>query len=129
MHRILVVEDNALNSELLKDWLEMEGYTAQCVQDLSNAYRSLEQELPDAILLDVQLGNEDGLTLSSWVRKQQRLCEIPVIAVTAHAMVNEHQRFLHAGCNACVSKPINFKLLREELNRWLDPRLKTLSTR
>ncbi len=129
MHRILVVEDNALNSELLKDWLEMEGYAAQCVEDLSSAYRILEREQPDAILLDVQLGNEDGLTLASWMRKQPRLCEVPVIAVTAHAMVTEHQRFLLAGCNACVSKPINFKVLREELNRWLDPRLKTLSTR
>jgi CheY-like chemotaxis protein len=49
-----------------------------------------------------------------------KLNGIPVIAVTAHAMVTEQERFLHAGCNACVPKPIDFKVLREELERWLD---------
>jgi len=117
--RILVVEDNPLNRELLCDWLEVEGYEVSSVEDLSAAIRSIEDREPDAVLLDVQLGNQDGLAVAAWMRKQPRLCSIPVIAVTAHALVTEQSSFLQAGCNACVSKPINFKVLREELKRWL----------
>jgi two-component system cell cycle response regulator DivK len=118
-HLILVVEDNPLNRELLCDWLEVEGYEVRSVENLSSAIASMEQRPPAAVLLDVQLGDDDGLSLAAWMRKQPKLCHIPVIAVTAHALVTEQHSFLQAGCNACVSKPINFKILREELERWL----------
>lgn len=121
-HRILVVEDNPLNRELLCDWLEAEGHEVVSVEDLGGAFRALGDERPDAVLLDVQLGDEDGLSLATWMRQQPKLCRVPVIAVTAHAMVTEPQRFLEAGCTACVSKPVNFKLLGEQLERWLQPR-------
>ena len=127
-HRILVVEDNPLNRELLCDWLEAEGHEVLSAEDLAAAIRTLKEQQPDAVLLDVQLGDEDGLSLAAWMRRQPRLCRVPVIAVTAHAMVTEHQRFLQAGCNACVSKPVNFKLLGEQLERWLEPRPKLSST-
>jgi CheY-like chemotaxis protein len=116
---ILVVEDNALNRELLCDWLETEGYEVSSAETLSSAIASVQQRSPDCVLLDVQLGDDDGLSLAAWMRKQPKLCHIPVIAVTAHALVTEQHSFLQAGCNACVSKPINFKVLREELERWL----------
>lgn len=116
---ILVVEDNPLNRELLCDWLEVEGYEVQSVEDLSAGMRSIKGRQPDAVLLDVQLGNEDGLSLAAWMRMQPSLCRIPIIAVSAHAMVTEQSRFLEAGCNACVSKPIDFGVLRKELDRWL----------
>ena len=118
-HRILVVEDNPLNRELLCDWLETEGHEVFSAEDLSAAIRFMEDRPPDAVLLDVQLGDEDGLSLAAWMRKLPKLCSIPVIAVTAHALVTEQSRFLQAGCNACVSKPIDFKVLRGELQRWL----------
>ena len=118
-HCILVVEDNPLNRELLCDWLAVEGHQVWSVENLSAAMSSIEDRPPDAVLLDVQLGDEDGLSLAAWMRKQPKLCHIPVIAVTAHALVTEQYRFLQAGCNACVSKPISFKALREELERWL----------
>ena len=121
-HRILVVEDNPLNRELLCDWLQAEGHEVVSVEDMGAAFRTLKDQQPDAVLLDVQLGDEDGLSLAAWMRKQPKLCHIPVIAVTAHAMVTEQQRFLQAGCNACVSKPVDFKLLAEQLERWLHPR-------
>jgi CheY-like chemotaxis protein len=117
---ILIVEDNALNRELLCDWLEVEGFEVSSAEDLSAARRALEARRPDAVLLDVQLGAEDGLSLAGWMRKVPKLNGIPVIAVTAHAMAAEQERFLHAGCNACVPKPIDFTVLREELARWLD---------
>jgi CheY-like chemotaxis protein len=125
MTRILVVEDNGLNRELLCDWLEVEGYEVQSTENLQSATDALQQRETDAVLLDVQLGDEDGLSLAAWIRRQPNLCGVPVIAVTAHALVTEQQRFLEAGCNACISKPVNFKLLREQLQRWLEPRPKS----
>ena len=119
--RILVVEDNSLNRDLLCDWLEAEGHEALHAQDLAGARRLLQSERPDGVLLDVQLGNEDGLSLAIWMRRQPSFSGIPVIAVTAHAMVTELQRFLQSGCNACIPKPIDFKLLNRELEKWLVP--------
>jgi CheY-like chemotaxis protein len=70
-------------------------------------------------LLDVQLGSEDGLALAAWIRRQPELREIPIIAVTAHALVTDHERVLQAGCNACVSKPFDFHVLSTQIERWL----------
>ncbi len=118
-HRILVVEDNQLNRELLCDWLETEGYEARCAEDLKTAFAAVQSHQPHAVLLDIQLGAEDGVALTAWMRQQPTLRGIPVIAVTAHAMTTERERILQAGCNACVSKPIDFKVLQDQLRRWL----------
>jgi two-component system cell cycle response regulator DivK len=121
---ILVVEDNQLNRELLCDWLEVEGYEVWSAADLKSSYEVFSKRLPDAVLLDINLGKDNGLDLVAWIRQKPETREIPVIGVTAHALVAEQERILEAGCGACLSKPINFQLLREELNRWLR-RLKT----
>lgn len=118
-HGILIVEDNHLNSELLRDWLEMEGYKVWSAVDLKASYQIFAKQLPDAVLLDVNLGDDDGLDLVAWMHQAPEICEIPVIAVTAHALATEQERILQAGCRACLSKPIDFQLLRKELNRWL----------
>jgi len=117
--RILVVEDNAFSREMLCDWLELQGYAVESASTLAEAFTTIEKSLPDAVLLDVQLGSADGLTLAAWLRLDQGKNHIPVIAVTAHAMVTEQDRIMHSGCNACISKPIDFKLLAEQLKRWL----------
>src|SRR5712692_4299791 len=116
---ILVVEDNQLNRELLRDWLEVEGYEIWSTADLQASYDVFAKRIPDAVLLDINLGKDDGLDLLAWMRLKPETREIPVIAVTAHAMAAERERILDAGCKACFSKPIEFQLLREELNRWL----------
>jgi len=118
-HGILVVEDNQLNCELLCDWLEVEGYEVWSAADLKVSYEVLAKRLPDAVLLDINLGAENGLDLVAWMRQKPELGEIPVIAVTAHALVTEQEGILQAGCRACLSKPIDFQLLREELDRCL----------
>jgi two-component system cell cycle response regulator DivK len=117
--RILVVEDNQPNRELLCDWLESEGFEVQSVENLEQSFTALKIQPPHAVLLDVQLGAEDGLFLAKWIRQQADLQRIPVIAVTAHAMVTDQKRVLQAGCDACVSKPIDFKLLGQQLDSWL----------
>jgi two-component system, cell cycle response regulator DivK len=117
--RILVVEDNQPNRELLCDWLEMEGFEVPSAEDLAGAMALIKDRPPHVILLDVQLGGEDGLFLASWIRQEPEYRTIPVIAVTAHAMVTDQERVLRAGCNTCVSKPIDFKALDREIRWWL----------
>jgi two-component system cell cycle response regulator DivK len=116
---ILVVEDNPMSRELLCDWLEVQGYEVASARTLEEAFVAVERAQPDAVLLDVQLGTEDGLSLPGWMRKQSALRHIPVIAVTAHAMMVEQERVLLAGCSASVSKPIEFQLLQDQLEKWL----------
>ncbi len=118
-HRILVVEDNPANLELLVDWLESEDFQVQTATTLDESFAAFQGDPPETVLLDVQLGAQDGLELAAWIRNQPKLRAIPVIAVTAHAMLTDYERVMRAGCSACVSKPINFRQLREELDRWL----------
>lgn len=122
-HRLLVVEDNPLNCELLCDWLDTEGFSVDAASNLEEAFTAIAKAKPHAILLDVQLGSEDGLSLASWIRNEPRYRSVPVIAVTAHAMLTDQHRVMQAGCNACVSKPIDFALLKSHLESFLgDPR-------
>lgn len=118
-HTILVVEDSQPNRELLCDWLESEGFEVIYAKNLEQSYAAFEIRVPDAVLLDVQLGREDGLILAKWIRQRESLRHIPVIAVTAHAMVTDQERVIRAGCDTCLSKPINFKLLSQQLRLWL----------
>ena len=119
---LLVVEDNQVNRELLRDWLEVEGYEVWSAADLQTSYDVFAKRIPDAVLLDINLGKDDGLDLVAWMRQKPEIGEIPVIAVTAHALVADQERILQAGCRACLSKPINFEGLREQLNHWLQDR-------
>ncbi|HTS11031.1 MAG TPA: response regulator [Candidatus Limnocylindrales bacterium] len=127
--RILVVEDNLPNQELLCDWLEAEGYETVKAPGLEQAFAALKSDHFHAVLLDVQLGPEDGLSLAASIRRQPQLRHLPVIAVTAHAMVTDHARVIQAGCNACISKPIDFKSLAKQLELWLDYTSKSESSR
>lgn len=117
--RLLIVEDNPANRELLSDWLEVEGFEVVSAENLEQARAALKTNELHAVLLDVQLGADDGLALATWIRSDPALRDIPVIAVTAHAMLTDQERVLRAGCNASISKPISFPLLREQLDRWL----------
>jgi two-component system, cell cycle response regulator DivK len=116
---VLVVEDQQLNRELLCDWLEGEGYEVWAAVDLKAAYDIFAKQVPHAVLLDINLGGENGLDLVKWMWQKSEFAEIPVIAVTAHAMVTDQDRIMRAGCRACLSKPVEFRVLREELKRWL----------
>jgi DNA-binding response OmpR family regulator len=112
---VTLVEDNLPSRELLSDWLELQGFDVIAVADLSGAFDAFKSDPTHAVLLDVQLGKEDGLSLAKWIRETAHLRHTPVIAVTAHAMVIDQERVMQAGCNACVSKPVDFKLLKKHL--------------
>jgi two-component system, sensor histidine kinase and response regulator len=119
-HRVLVVEDNEASRELLSDWLEAGCFEVRSAGNLQQAFAAFEDQPPHAVLLDIQLGVEDGLRLAAWIRQQPEFRHIPVIAVTANAMLAQQEQVLKSGCNACVSKPVDFKLLDAQLRLWLD---------
>jgi CheY-like chemotaxis protein len=120
---ILVVEDNALSRELLCDWLEIENYQVTSASNLQQAFEAIKKLPPDAILLDVNLEDQDGLSIATWIRHHPTLAHIRIIAVTAHAMVTEQERIFQSGCNAYIPKPIDFKVLTKELKQWLAVRV------
>jgi CheY-like chemotaxis protein len=118
--RVLIVEDNMPSCELLRDWLQVEGFEVWSAADLKSSFEALAKGLPDVVLLDINLGHEDGLFVVERMRQEPTMRGIPVIAVTAHAKVTEQQRVLQAGCKACLSKPIDFKVLRDHIDHWVD---------
>ncbi len=118
-HRLLLVEDNAMNLQMLRDWLESEEIDVDVARTVESAQEMLLRSVPELVLLDVRLGAEDGLDLARWIRATPELRRLPVIAVTAHAMRHEQDEILRQGCNSVVSKPIDFKVLRRQLDLWL----------
>src|SRR5258708_6893586 len=118
-YRLLVVEDNQANLEMLRDWLESEDFEVLIARNLETARQAVQGIRLDIVLLDVSLGAEDGLDLVRWMRQDPGAKPIPVIAVTAHAMAHERERALQAGCNSFVSKPIDLRRLRQQLRLWL----------
>ncbi len=118
--RILVVEDTPMSRELLCDWLDSEGYEVVAAADLTAAFAAVQARRPQAVLLDIQLGNEDGIELVRWMRQQPGYEHIPVVAVTAHALAAEQKRILQSGCTASLSKPLDFGQLEEQLQQCLE---------
>jgi DNA-binding response OmpR family regulator len=115
-HRILVVEDDPQCGELLKGWLESEGHEAILALTLEDGFVGIASEpLPDLVLLDIHLGNKNGLTLVHWARKQKHLAHLPIAAVTGLGSFKELKSIGEAGCNSCFTKPIDFRALREYL--------------
>ena len=114
--RILVVEDDLLNRELLGGWLETEGFEAVLADTLDAAFILIAAEpMPEAVLLDIHLGSKNGLTLVHWARKQKHLAHMPIVAVTGDASFKDRKSVQDAGCDACITKPVDFKALRELL--------------
>lgn len=103
-----------------------EGFEVVYAENLEQSYAFFDANLPHAVLLDVQLGREDGLFFARWMRERQTLSDIPILAVTAHAMATDEERVIDAGCDACISKPVDFKLLSRQLRRWVKDSLDVL---
>jgi two-component system cell cycle response regulator DivK len=114
--RILVVEDDSSYRKLLGVWLEQEGFEPILVDNLEAAFVNVAAEpLPEAVLLDIHLGSKNGLTLVHWVRKQKHLAHLLIVAVTGDDSWKDNKRVRDAGCDAWLSKPLDFKTLRDIL--------------
>jgi CheY-like chemotaxis protein len=117
--KIAIVEDNPDNRLLVQALLE-ELYDLSEFETGTEAIDGLGEDAPDLILLDISLPDMDGTEVFSWIRKHDRLGGIPVIALTAHAMAGDREKFLAQGFNDYVTKPIvDESILLEAIARWL----------
>ncbi len=105
--RILVVEDNPTNLDLMVYLLKAYGYSPQEARDGIECLEAVESECPDLILLDVHLPRMDGYETIRRIRSDSRLHSVPVVAVTALAMVGDREKLLAAGFNGYIGKPID----------------------
>ncbi len=116
---ILVVEDNEANQLLVQAVLELEGYQVELAGSAPEALDQLHASAPDLILMDVQLPGEDGLTLTRQLKADPATREIPVVALTAHAMAGDRELALKAGCVGYIAKPIDTRTFGAEVRRYL----------
>ena len=116
---VLIVEDNEQNMKLFRDLLEWKGYRTLQTKDGMEALKIARSHRPDLILMDIQLPEVSGLEVTRWLKDDEELREIPVIAVTAFAMKGDEQRIRQGGCEAYISKPISIGTFLETVRRYL----------
>lgn len=115
--RILVVEDNPDNMILIVDVLTSLDFDVLQAVDGVQGVALAEQQQPDLILLDLSLPKMDGWTAARTIKAQEHLKKIPIIALTAHAMLGDKERALEAGCDDYITKPINLQELATKLDQ------------
>ncbi|MDD3371049.1 MAG: response regulator [Alphaproteobacteria bacterium] len=109
MHRkklVMIVEDNELNLKLFRDLLEAHGYATLHTHDGFQVLDMVRQNRPDLILMDIQLPEVSGIEVTGWLKADEELKKIPVIAITAFAMRGDEEKIRAAGCDDYLSKPI-----------------------
>jgi two-component system cell cycle response regulator DivK len=116
---VLIVEDNELNMKLFHDLLDAHGYKTLQTRNGTDALRVAREHKPDLILMDIQLPEISGLEVTRWLKDDEELRDIPVIAVTAFAMKGDEERIRQGGCEAYISKPISIATFLETVRRYL----------
>ena len=116
---VLVVEDYDDARELIGMWLAGSGYRVIEARDGAEAIEAARRECPDLVIMDMSLPTLDGLTATQAIRKIEELCEVPVIACSAHDVQEWADKALAAGCNEFVSKPVDFAARETPLKRLL----------
>jgi two-component system, cell cycle response regulator DivK len=117
--RVLIVEDNDLNMKLFNDLLEAHGYYTLQTKDGVEALRMARAHRPDLILMDIQLPEVSGLEVTKWLKEDDELRSIPIIAVTAFAMKGDEQKIRDGGCEAYIAKPISVASFMSTVERFL----------
>ena len=115
---VLIVEDNELNMKLFHDLLDAHGYRTVQTRNGLDALALARLHRPDVILMDIQLPEVSGLEVTKWLKDDDTLCHIPVIAVTAFAMKGDEDRIRSGGCQAYISKPISVMTFLETVGRF-----------
>ncbi len=105
--KVLIVEVNELNMKLFHDLLDSQGYQTLQTREGLQALALARQHRPDLILMDIQLPEISGLEVTKWLKDDEELSHIPVVAVTAFAMKGDEERIRQGGCEAYISKPIS----------------------
>ena len=117
--KVLVVEDNELNMKLFHDLLEAHGYQTVQTRNGNEVLDIARREQPGLILMDIQLPEVSGLDVTRWLKADDDLKKIPVIAVTAFAMKGDEQKIREGGCEDYISKPISVTSFIETIQKYL----------
>ncbi len=116
---ILYVEDNRDNRMLVRRVLAAAGYNMREAANAAEALKILETAKPDLILMDINMPDKDGYTLTTEIRKIPGLRDIPIIAITANVMRGDREKSFEAGCDGYIQKPIDIDLLTEQIQAFL----------
>lgn len=115
MIRILIVEDNEMNQEILETRLGFRGYATLVASNGADGVALAKKEKPDIILMDMSLPVLDGWEATRRLKADPETAVIPIIALTAHALAEDLDRCLEAGCNSYETKPVNFNKLLSKI--------------
>ncbi len=116
---VLIVEDNELNMKLFHDLLEAKGYGTLQTKDGMEALKMAREHRPDLILMDIQLPEVSGLEVTKWIKEDDDLSSIPIIAVTAFAMKGDEEKIRQGGCEAYLAKPISVAEFLQTVDKFL----------
>lgn len=117
---ILIVDDNVTNLKLVRVLLETEGYTIRTASHASEALRVLLDFRPQLILMDIQLPDIDGLTLTRQLKADPKTADITVVALTAYAMKGDEEKALASGCSGYITKPVDTRQLVRQVEQYLE---------
>ena len=116
---ILYVEDNIANRLLVRRVLEASGYTVIEAENAQNAFECIAENTPDLILMDINMPDIDGYTLTRKLKQMPSVKNVPIIALTANVMKGDRERTIKAGCDGYIQKPIDVDMLPEQIARYL----------
>jgi CheY-like chemotaxis protein len=119
-HTILIVEDNRNNCTLLRDILSYHGYETAVASDGNEAVALARKLMPDLILMDIQMPNMDGMTAGAILKGDPATSGLKIIALTSFAMRGDKEKFLAAGFDGYLSKPISTRELPGHVKQWLE---------
>ena len=115
--KILLVEDNELNRDMLTRRLERKEFIVSCAEDGQSGIDMAKNEMPDIILLDLSLPVIDGWNVARQLKADANTKDIPIIALTAHAMKGDREKALDAGCDDYDTKPVNLEGLLDKMHK------------
>ena len=119
-NKVLIVEDNELNMKLFDDLLGAHGYQTFKTRDGTQVLELARLHKPDLILMDIQLPEVSGIEVTQWLKADQALKHIPVVAVTAFAMKGDEEKIRQGGCEDYISKPISITEFMKVVQKYLD---------
>ena len=114
---VLLIEDNELNRDMLKRRLERKEFIVSCAEDGQSGIDMAKNEMPDIILLDLSLPVIDGWNVARQLKADTNTKNIPIIALTAHAMKGDREKALDAGCDEYDTKPVNLEGLLDKMHK------------
>ena len=119
MTRILLVEDNEMNRDMLGRRLQRQGFTVCFAIDGPSGVKKAADEVPDLILMDVALGEMDGWEATRLIKANPETRQIPIIALTAHALASDREKAMEVGCDGYLAKPCEPRAVVAEVQRFL----------